>query len=141
MAVGLALAFGATGTARAESVMQQCAADWKQAKASGAANGETWQQFLAQCKTQKKGGAASATPPAPSAAPVQPSATSGKTASECNAEYSANKAAIKARGQSKREFIAACRAGTSTVPTTTQAATPAANPEPVAPAAPTSPLR
>ena len=63
-----------------------------------------------------------------------------KTAKECNAEYSANKAAIKA-AQKKADFIAACRAGTEVIPGTaaTQAApapTQTTAPAPVTPAAP-----
>ena len=46
-----------------------------------------------------------------------------KTVSECNAEYAANKAAIRASKQTKKDFVAACRAGTETIPT---AAAPAA---------------
>jgi len=60
-------------------------------------------------------------------------ATSGaaafaKTVKECDAEYAANKEAIKASGQKKADYVAACRAG---------AAAPAANPA-AAPAAPAS---
>ena len=40
-----------------------------------------------------------------------------KTAAECDADYAANKAAIKASGQTKKDYVAACRAGT--VATTT----------------------
>ncbi len=55
--------------------------------------------------------------PAPIAPAPQPTATVvGKTASQCNAEYAANKAAIRAGGQTKREFVAACRSGNETIP-------------------------
>jgi hypothetical protein len=50
-----------------------------------------------------------------------------KTVKECDAEYTANKAAIKAAGQKKADYVAACRAG---------AATPVATPAAAAPAAP-----
>jgi len=33
-----------------------------------------------------------------------------RTAAECNAEYAANKAAIRASNQTKKDFVAACRA-------------------------------
>jgi hypothetical protein len=65
---------------------------------------------------------------------------SAKTARECNEEYAASKAAIKDTGQKKKEFIAACRAGTETVPGGGAAApastqtTPTAAPAPAAPA-------
>ena len=65
---GAAIA-GSTG-ANAESVMSACAAEWKQAQASGATGGATWPQFLAQCKTQRaQPSTASTAPPAP--APAQ----------------------------------------------------------------------
>jgi hypothetical protein len=56
-----------------------------------------------------------------------------KTAKECDAEYAANKAAIKASGQTKKDYVAACREGTATAPA--PAATPAVAPA-AAPAAP-----
>jgi hypothetical protein len=51
-----------------------------------------------------------------------------KTVKECDAEYSANKAAIKAAGQKKADYIAACRAGTATTPAATAPAAPTATP-------------
>jgi len=54
-----------------------------------------------------------------------------KTARECDDEYAANKAAIKASGQTKRAFVAACRAGNETIPQGTAAA-PAPAPAPAA---------
>jgi hypothetical protein len=111
-------------------VMKVCGEEWKQAKAAGTTNGETWPQFLAQCRAQQKAGgeaapASSGFVPAPAApAPTygQGAPTAGvKTASECNEEYSANKAAIRASGQTKREFVAGCRAGTALVPTASTA--------------------
>ena len=58
---------------------------------------------------------------------------SAKTAKECNAEYAANKSAIKAV-EKKAVYIAACKAGNDAIPTA--AAAPA---QPVAPAAPAAP--
>ena len=49
-----------------------------------------------------------------------------KTAAQCNADYAANKAAIKASGQTKKAYVAACRADTTGAP-------------PAAAAAPTAP--
>jgi pyruvate/2-oxoglutarate dehydrogenase complex dihydrolipoamide acyltransferase (E2) component len=60
--------------------------------------------------------------------------TFAKTVKECDAEYSANKAAIKASGQKKADYVAACRAGTATTPAATAPAAPAATPA-AAPAA------
>jgi hypothetical protein len=73
--------------------------------------------FLKDCRTRlastssaaPQGGYAPAVPP-----PAAPATV--KTASQCDAEYAANKAAIRASGQTKREFVAACRAGNETIP-------------------------
>jgi hypothetical protein len=60
--------------------------------------------------------------------------TYAKTVKECDAEYTANKAAIKAAGQKKADYVAACRAGTA-APVATPAAAPAV-PAPAPAAAP-----
>ena len=136
--IGLAMTMGA---AKAQSVMKVCGEQWKAAKAAGTTNGETWPQFLAQCRAQQKGSAATAAPtvaPAPAApAPTYgqaPPSGAVKTTSQCDAEYAANKAAIKASGQTKRAFVAACRAGSQTIPQGTAAAPPPTYNQPAAPA-------
>ena len=68
--------------------------------------------------------------------PVAPAIA--KTAAQCNADYAANKAAIKASGQTKKAYVAACRADTTGAPPATAAA-PTAAPgyqQPPAPAPP-----
>ena len=130
LAFGIALA--GSSAANAESVMKMCGDQWKAAKAAGTTNGETWPQFLSQCRAQQNsagmGGGMAPAPVAP--APTAAQAPAGvKTASQCNAEYAANKAAIRAGGQTKREFVAACRAGNETIPQGA-AATPAPAPMP-----------
>ena len=52
--------------------------------------------------------------------------TYAKTVKECDAEYSANKQAVKASGQKKADYVAACRAGTAAPVATPAAAAPAA---------------
>ena len=126
----LSAAFGlaGTGAASAESVMKICGDQWKQAKANGTTNGVTWKDFLAKCREEQKGAAAApaATPaPAPAASAPTATAAAGKSAKDCNDEYAANKDAIKASGQKKKDFIAACRAGTETVPPAAAAPAPA----------------
>jgi hypothetical protein len=65
-----------------QSVMKQCGAQWQSAKAAGSTNGQTWPQFLKECRsrlasttgTLSQGGFAPATPapaPAPTPAPTQ----------------------------------------------------------------------
>ena len=146
-AVILAAAFGLAGTsaASAESVMKICGDQWKQAKANGTATGTNWKDFLAKCREEQKGAAPAAAAPAAAApAAAAPAATApaaasgGKSAKDCGAEYSANKAAIKASGQKKKDFIAACEAGTETVPPA-GAAPAAAAPAAAAPATTTAP--
>jgi hypothetical protein len=71
----MALAAGftlATTAANAESVMKECGADWKAAKAAGTTNGQTWAEFLKTCKAQKASAAPAAAAPmaAPAAAPM-----------------------------------------------------------------------
>jgi hypothetical protein len=134
----LSAAFGlaGTGAASAESVMKICGDQWKQAKANGTTNGVTWKDFLAKCREEQKGAAAAPAPaPAPAAPAPTTTAAAGKSAKDCNDEYAANKDAIKASGQKKKDFIAACRAGTETVPPAAAAPAPA----PAAPAAAPAP--
>ena len=75
-----AMALTTTGAAQAQSIMKQCGDEWKAAKANDTTNGMTWQQFLAQCRTQKAAAAPAATPataPAPApAAPLAPAPAS-----------------------------------------------------------------
>ena len=66
----VAVLFGTAGLANAETVMKQCGEQWQAAKVNGTTNGQTWPQFLSQCRVQLKG-AAYAAPPAP--APQQQS--------------------------------------------------------------------
>ena len=44
---------------------------------------------------------------------ISGAAAFAKTVKECDTEYAANKAAIKASGQTKKDYVAACRAGTA----------------------------
>ncbi len=49
--LGVVVLSGSTA-ADAQSVMKPCGESWKAAKAAGTTNGETWAQFLAQCRAQ-----------------------------------------------------------------------------------------
>jgi hypothetical protein len=79
-AIALILALGGTNSASAQSVMKQCGDQWKAAKAASTTNGQTWQQFLKDCRAKlssatnapSQGSFAPATPaPAPAPAPTQ----------------------------------------------------------------------
>jgi hypothetical protein len=75
VAFGIALV-GST-VANAQSVMKQCGEQWQTAKQAGTTNGETWPQFLKDCRARMastssapaQGGFA---PSAPAPAPAQP---------------------------------------------------------------------
>jgi hypothetical protein len=131
-AVASAYLFASMESSRAEGVMKMCGDKWQQAKAEGTTNGETWPQFLAQCRRDQANAPASAPSQAQVPAAPTPTTTVGtgsKTVRECEAEYAENKAAIRAAGQTKLDFVAACRAGQSAVPSGQ-----AASPPPPAPA-------
>ncbi len=136
--VALGIALAGSGTANAESIMKECGTEWQAAKAAGTTNGQTWQEFLKSCRAEHAGGAQAPAQAAPSPAAPAPTTAqapaAGKTASECNAEYAANKAAIRASGQKKRDFVSACRAGNETIP---QGAAAVPAPMPASASAPT----
>jgi len=134
-ALALAVLVGIAGAAKADTVMKQCGEQWQAAKTNGATNGQTWPQFLKQCRAQLAGMGGTAAAPqggfaAPAAPPPAPSQGSSvgysKTVAQCNGEYAANKAAIRASGRTKRDFVAACRAGTEAIPQGTAGASPSA---------------
>jgi len=54
--------------------------------------------------------------PQPPKGPRRRASGGVKTAKECDAEYKASKDAIKASGEKKKDFVAACRAGTEVIP-------------------------
>jgi hypothetical protein len=113
--IGLALSLSPASAQ--QSVMKECGTQWQAAKAAGTTNGQSWPQFLKDCRARlaSMGSTGGPAPAAPAAAPTAAPATGVKTASRCDAEYAANKAAIRASGQKKRDFVAACRAGTETI--------------------------
>jgi len=124
------------------SVQKECGAEYQAAKAAGSLNGQSWQQFLQDCRARHAApGAAAAPAPAPAeapaAAPAAPAAAAAAPAEthvsvqkECGSEYQAAKAAGSLNGQTWQQFLQACRAR--------HAAPAAAAPAP-APAAPAAP--
>ena len=99
-ALGVAIA-GST-PANAESVMAACASQWKQAQAAGTTGGQTWPQFLTQCRASQGAGSPSAATAAPAPAPAaqsgslfpwwQPSAPASAPASNVGAPSGAQSA-------------------------------------------------
>jgi len=138
------LALGAVAfPAQAEvSVQKECGAEYQAAKAAGSLSGQTWQQFLTDCRARHvapgAAGAPTAAPApasaeAPAAAPAAPAAAPAEAhvsvQKECGAEYQAAKAAGSLSGQTWQQFLQACRARHAPAPA---AAAPAPAPAPVA---------
>jgi hypothetical protein len=73
IAAGLAAMFAVglfvCAPASAESIMKQCGDEWKAAKAANTTNGQTWRDFLKDCRTRHASTTATTAPsaPAPSA--------------------------------------------------------------------------
>ena len=61
-AIGLSLAIASVGAASAESVTEMCGEEWNADQIAGTTNGETWPQFLAQCRAAKAGVAETPSP-------------------------------------------------------------------------------
>jgi hypothetical protein len=150
-AVTVALFAFAPGTASADTkTAKVCNAEYAANKAAIQSSGEKKADFVTACRAGTEvipGAAAVSTAgvaPAPTSVPAAPAASGDvKTAKACDAEYSANKDAIKAGGQKKKDFVAACRAGTEVIPAAATSVAPAAPsapattssaPQPAAPA-------
>ena len=131
-AIALGVPVVASSAANAESVMRLCATQWKEAQGAGTTGGQTWPQFLAQCRSSQNGAAAapaSAPAPAQSGSLIpwwQPSApasapasnASGPTAGQsvmrlCASQWKDAKAAGTTGGQTWPQFLAQCRASRS----------------------------
>ncbi len=115
-------------TANAQSVMRTCASEWKQAEAAGTTQGQTWPQFLSQCRTRQDSAAATVAPaPAPQSGSLfpwsQPSAPTSTPASNagapssgqsamrlCASQWKDAKAAGTTGGQTWPQFLSQCRA-------------------------------
>jgi hypothetical protein len=140
-AIGAMIAI--SGTSALAKTAKECNAEYVDQKAALKAAGTKKADFIATCRAEAdttNPAAPAATTPAPAptaaAAPI-----ASKTKAQCAAEYSANKAAIKAGGQTKAAFDADCRAGTEKIPTAAApAATPAPAPEPTAAAPAPAPV-
>jgi hypothetical protein len=127
LALATAILLGMAATANAQSVMKQCGEQWQTAKAAGKTNGETWPQFLAQCRAQLSSGAATAVPtPAPTTQPqtgslfpwqtpaapapaASPAASNQSVMKQCGAQWQAAKAAGTTSGATWPQFLKACR--------------------------------
>jgi hypothetical protein len=131
-AAAIVFGFSVAGVnaANAQSVMRTCATEWKQVEAAGTTQGQSWPQFLAQCRTRQGSAPAassSTAAPAPqSGSPFpwsQPSAPTSAAASNvggsptgqsvmrlCASQWKNAKAAGTTAGQTWPQFLSQCRA-------------------------------
>ena len=111
------LMFGVTSLAQAQvKTAKACDEEYKTQKAAVKAAKETKKDFVAACKALPVGQPTPVgTPAAPAttgaaATPAAPAAGATKTSGACDDEYKANKGALKSAKETKKAFIAACRA-------------------------------
>jgi hypothetical protein len=52
LAVTVTVVFGIVGAANAQTVPKRCGDQWRAEKANGTTNGQTWSQFINQCRAQ-----------------------------------------------------------------------------------------
>jgi hypothetical protein len=107
-ALGLALT---ASTADAQSVMKQCGEQWQAAKQEGTTNGETWRQFLAQCRARIEGAGTPTGSASSGFAPASaPAASSGQSVmKQCGEEWQSAKAAGTTNGATWPQFLKDCR--------------------------------
>jgi hypothetical protein len=135
------LAVSAPTSASAESVMQACASQWKQAQTTGTTGGQSWPQFLAQCRTSQSSPASTpAAAPAPqsgslfpwSPAPASAAASNvgaGQSVMKvCASQWKDAKAAGTTGGQSWPQFLAQCRTRQSSAAAPSGGSAPASAP-------------
>ena len=150
-AIAFGLALGGPTVANAQSIMRTCATEWKQAEAAGTTSGQSWPQFLAQCRT-RQGSAASpaASAPAPQSGSLfpwsQPSTpapastaaapSSGRSVMKiCASQWKEAKAAGTTGGQTWPQFLAQCRASQGSTVSSSGGFAPAPAPAPAPPPA------
>jgi hypothetical protein len=122
--VAFGLSAGPPTSAHAESVMQACASQWKQAQTAGTTGGQSWPQFLARCRTSRASPASTpVSAPAPQSGSLfpwsQPSPPASATSSNagagqsvmklCAGQWKDAKSAGTTGGQTWPQFLAQCR--------------------------------
>lgn len=145
-AVAVMMAFAPSAVMAATKTAKECNAEYAANKPAIQASGQKKADFVAACRAgtdTTSGAAAPATTAAPAKNTAPASANSAatgnvKTAKACDAEYTANKDAIKKSGETKKDFVAACRAGTEVIPGD-QSTTAAPMPAPATTTAPAKP--
>jgi hypothetical protein len=147
MALTAAVSLPSPALAQTKTV-KECQSEWRANKADNEAKGIKEKDYVAQCRGAPTPVAAPKAAPAtpPTASPPEAAPKNGKTAKECGAEWTANKADNQAKGINKKQYVAQCRTGgVAVAPTPAPPPTPPAKspttttsaPPPVAPIAPT----
>ena len=151
-AIVFGFSIAGVNAANAQSVMRTCATEWKQAEAAGTTEGQSWPQFLAQCRTRQGSAAApSSSTAAPAPAPQsgslfpwsQPSAPTSTAASNvgapavgqsvmrlCASQWKDAKAAGTTAGQTWPQFLSQCRARQTSTTSSSGGFAPAPAPAP-----------
>jgi hypothetical protein len=146
------IAFGfpiaSLNTANAQSVMRTCATEWKQAEAAGTTQGQSWPQFLAQCRTRQgsapaPSSATAAPAPTPQSGSLfpwsQPSAPASNVGAPsggqsvmrlCASRWKEAKAAGTTGGLSWPQFLSQCRARQTSTASSSGGFAPASAPAP-----------
>jgi len=117
LAALIALAVAPMTAVAQQKTAKQCNDEWTANKAAIQAAGKKKKDFIAECRGTEP--AATAAPAAATPAAATPAAAGApaapqRTATECENEWKANKAAIQASGKKKKDFIAECRGTEST---------------------------
>jgi hypothetical protein len=103
----------------------ECDADYAANKIVIKLSGGTQEAFMAACRAGSTAPVTASTSAPDVTGAIAPAG--GESAKRCSAEYWAHRKIIKARHESKKDFVAACRAGTETIPDDAAPASPAAN--------------
>jgi hypothetical protein len=109
----------------------QCDADYAANESAIKLSGGTREAFMAACRAKSTTPAAASTSVSDVTGEIAP--TDRESAKKCSTEYWTHRKVIKARHESKKDFIAACRAGTESSPGDATSTPPATN-APVGPA-------
>ena len=81
----------------------ECSAEWTASKATIQASGKTKKAFMADCRGQTAAGAPASAAPGPRTAATRTQARNVRTAKECNAEWTANKASMSPQQQPRQK--------------------------------------
>ena len=129
--LAMAISFSSPSMAQPKTA-KQCADEWRANKADNEAKGIKEKDYVAQCHGAAAPVAAPKEAPAAPAAPPAAASKTGKTAKECGAEWSSNKADNEAKGITKKQYVAQCRTGGIAAAPPAPAQAPAEPPPPAA---------